>query len=193
VNPFDLPLDARGVREITFMPQRAVEAILYIAEKISGATMHTILKAMYAADKDHLSRYGSFAIGDHYVAMQYGPVASNSYNLMKAAKGEESAYINPMFYSAVEKAFRVDGTKIESYRSPNMEWLAKSVVSSLDSGVEAVRGLGFSARTSKSHDAAWEAARQRGDPEQDDAPKMFVAEIAGTLSNASNIVAYLDS
>lgn len=193
MNPFDLPLIVRGVREITFQPQRAVEAILYIAQKMPKATIHMVLKAMYAADKHHLSKYGSFAIGDRYVAMTYGPVASNSYNLMKAARGEESAYINPHFYEVVEDAFRVVKAEIEPRREANMEWLAKLVVSSLDAGVDAVRGLNFAARVKKSHDRAWDAARLRGEAEEEDAPNMFMAEIAETLDNGADVVAYLKS
>ena len=74
-------------------------------------TVHAALKIRYFSDKLHLSRFGSLGSGDEYVAMKFGPVASNTYNLIKAARGDQSIYINPYFYEIVDcaKSIAADG------------------------------------------------------------------------------------
>lgn len=79
-----------AVREITFAPDKALESVLYIAAHLAEPTIHEVLKIRYFADKLHLAQYGFLASGDEYVAMKFGPVASSTYNLLKAARGDQS-------------------------------------------------------------------------------------------------------
>ncbi|MEK7221817.1 MAG: Panacea domain-containing protein, partial [Nitrospirota bacterium] len=59
-----------------FDPDKAIQAILFVARSITGATFHQISKIIYFADKDHLQKYGRLICGDSYVAMKHGPVPS---------------------------------------------------------------------------------------------------------------------
>lgn len=193
MNPFDLAeAGMRPLRESAFVVEKAVEAILYIVSKLGGATIHEVLKAQYAADKHHLSKYAFSGSGDDYVAMEYGPVASNSYNLLKAARGDWSEFINRTFYDVCDGALAVKNRKeVVALREPNLDWLTSAYLASLDRGIEEVRGLGFKARTNNSHDLAWHKARERGQQNQEAAPDMKTIEIAETLPNGSDIVAVL--
>lgn len=74
--------------------QRAIEAILYLANRVSEPTVLRILKLLYLADKLHLSRHGRFILRDHYVAMEFGPVASNTYDLMKQGVAQSFAVVD---------------------------------------------------------------------------------------------------
>jgi len=40
-------------------------------------------KLLYFVDKEHLLSYGRTVIGDRYIKMEFGPVPSSGYNLMK--------------------------------------------------------------------------------------------------------------
>ena len=69
-----------------FDRDKALEAILYIANSLHNPTFHSISKMLYLSDKLHLQDYGRLICGDSYVAMEYGPVPSAIYNMMKVAK-----------------------------------------------------------------------------------------------------------
>ncbi len=68
-----------------FNAKKAVEVILWFAERRPGISFHTLLKLLFYADKRHLNRYGRPITGDDYIAMQYGPVASTTYDMLKGA------------------------------------------------------------------------------------------------------------
>jgi uncharacterized phage-associated protein len=130
-----------------FNRQKTIEAILYIAQKVKDADYHSISKLLYFADKTHLERYGRFITGDTYYAMQYGPVPSNTYNLMK----EGSAFGN--------SDFRVeDGKRVVALRLPKMDEFSRSDVKMLDLAIDLYGEMPFWMKTSLSHDAAWESA-----------------------------------
>jgi uncharacterized phage-associated protein len=89
-------------KEISFSPHKAVESLLYVVARLIEPTVHEALKIRYFADKLHLAKYGWLASGDEYVAMQFGPVASSTYNLIKAARGDQSGWIHPLFNELVK-------------------------------------------------------------------------------------------
>ena len=72
-------------RRITFDfdVQRFVHATAYLVERCSEATKMKLAKLLYFTDKGHLLAYGRPVTGDRYVKMEFGPVPSCGYNLMK--------------------------------------------------------------------------------------------------------------
>ena len=71
----------------------------------AGGSIHKLkaLKLVYFADRYHLRRYGRPVIGDEYLAMQYGPVPSNTKDIAEMGDflGQEErdyarAFIRPM-------------------------------------------------------------------------------------------------
>jgi uncharacterized phage-associated protein len=67
--------------------EKAIEAIVYLANRLDKPTKLKIFKLLYFADKLHMSRYGRFIVGDYYVAMKHGPVPSRTYNILKEVEG----------------------------------------------------------------------------------------------------------
>ena len=70
-------------RRFDMMPdyEKIVQMINFFARKgnVNNRISKLIcLKIIYLADRYHLRMYGRTITGDHYVAMQYGPVASDS-------------------------------------------------------------------------------------------------------------------
>ncbi|WP_372423997.1 Panacea domain-containing protein [Salinarimonas chemoclinalis] len=61
---------------------KAVESIHYLATIHPGITPFFISKVLYYADKEHLMDWGRPVTGDFYVAMENGPVPSNTYRLV---------------------------------------------------------------------------------------------------------------
>jgi hypothetical protein len=58
----------------SFDRDKALEVILFIAEKLGAPTLLIISKILYLADKRHLQDYGRLICGDRYIAMEFGPV-----------------------------------------------------------------------------------------------------------------------
>lgn len=62
-----------------FSHRKATQALNFFARQ-AGGSIHKLkaLKLVYFADRYHLRRFGRPVIGDEYLAMQYGPVPSNT-------------------------------------------------------------------------------------------------------------------
>jgi len=71
-----------------FDREKAIEATLFMAKLLPNPTKHSISKMFYLADKLHLQEYGRLICGDRYIAMEYGPVPSAIYDMMKVAAGQ---------------------------------------------------------------------------------------------------------
>lgn len=180
-------------KEMAFSPQKTVESILYIAERLDNPTIHEILKIRYFADKLHLAEYGFLASGDEYVAMKYGPVASNTYNLLKAARGDQSPWLHPLFLAIVKDAIQVDQGQhtVRCLRDPDLSQLSQADIESMDAAIKQYGNMGFVERTNLSHDAAWKNAWDAASEEDVGQSPMSTQEIAQTLENASEVLEHL--
>lgn len=181
--------------EITFSPQRALEAILYIAARVKEPTIHEVLKLRYFADKLHLSRYGWLASGDDYVAMKFGPVGSGTYNLLKAARGDQSGWIHPAFAEIARNAIRIGDDKkaVIPLREADLSVLSPADRECLDEALRQYGDMPFGQRSELSHDAAWAKAWQAATDDEVGQSPMPVLEIAGTLPNAADVIDHLRS
>jgi uncharacterized phage-associated protein len=184
-----------ATREIRFDPRRAVEAVLYLAARLDRPTIHEVLKLRYFADKLHLSRYGWLASGDDYVAMKFGPVGSGTYNLLKAARGDQSGWVHPVLAAAVEGALAVaeDRCTVVPLRPADPARLAPADRECLDEALRQYGNLPFGARTEVSHDDAWAKAWSTASDDEVGASPMPLLDIARTLDNAADVIEHLQS
>ncbi len=74
-----------------FHSEKAVEAAAVLL-KLHGKPMNYLglLKMLYIADRVALERMEQPITGDHYVSMDYGPVLSGVYDLIKGKPAEEA-------------------------------------------------------------------------------------------------------
>lgn len=171
------PVTARG--PFTFDPQKAIHAILYVADHLKPANMYAVLKALYFADKRHLHRYGRFIFGDRYVAMRHGPVPSGAYDLIKIARGE-----SPLLHCLeVHNAFTMDGYQVVPSVDADLDAFSESDVECLDEGIKECRDIPFWKLKDRSHDQAWEAT--------DENDFMTIESIAALAPNKEDLLEYL--
>lgn len=180
------------MRQLTFKASKAVEASLYIASRLTKPTIHEVLKMLYFADKFHLEEYGFLALGDKYYAMEFGPVAECTYDLLKIARGDVSSFHTDEMKTAVAGSMTVSpGNEVTPLRQARPEKLSASFVHAMDEAISRFGGLSFKERTDISHDAAWGAAWttaiQRGQPRYE----MPTSSIARTLDNADQVLEHL--
>jgi uncharacterized phage-associated protein len=186
-----LPTEAHGMRESNFSARRALESILFVSSRLGNPDIHAVLKLRYFADKLHMSRYGFIASGDSYSAMKFGPVASETYNLLKAARGERNGWIDDSYPEIVSGNLVVNKDQVKPLRDANAALLAASDVECLEEAIETYGKMKFDERTRLSHDAAWAGAWAAAVERGSDAQEMPAPSIAATLSNADEVLAFM--
>ena len=107
-----------------FDAQKAIEIILYIANRVPSPTKLVICKLIFFADKTSLEKYGRFVSGDNYAALPLGPVPSRTLNLINEAVSGKNA------------EFSVDGIRINPKRDAILSWLSDSDIECLDKIIE---------------------------------------------------------
>src|SRR5436309_1054504 len=89
----------------SFSHRKATQALNFFARKAGGRiNKMKALKLVYFADRYHLRKYGRPVVGDEYLAMTYGPVASGTKDLAEMSDflGEEEAHYAKKFIQPSE-------------------------------------------------------------------------------------------
>ncbi|TSD63869.1 DUF4065 domain-containing protein [Inquilinus sp. KBS0705] len=132
---------------------KSLNALLFIANKIANngvADKYATLKILYFAEKRHLSLYGRLITDDRFAALKYGPVPSNSYDILE----------NNLIYG--ESFQLVSNKKIHPLTSPDLDYLSESDVECLSHAIEENIALDFQSLMEKSHDNAYHEAFDSG-------------------------------
>jgi hypothetical protein len=165
------------IEKFIFKKQKALEVILYIALQVPD--LYHILKIIYFADKEHLSRYGRFINGDSYVAMKDGPVPSQSYDIIKALRGDGLYDLNNEDYNSVT----IEENEVKPNRKANLDFLSQTDLECLDEAINKYKDYSFNQLHIESSDSAYEAADRNN--------FMSVIDIAKTLKNSDEVISYL--
>jgi uncharacterized phage-associated protein len=137
----------------TFDADKALEALLYVASR-ARTDLYGTLKLLYVADKLHLERYGRFMFGESYSAMEWGPVPSNAYDIVKYVRGDRPHCRN----ERARSAFQMQGNDFRLLRDPDLEELSRSDIECMDAAIEEHGRKDFKGYKNLTHDAAWQAA-----------------------------------
>lgn len=168
------------MRPNLFDPEKALNAILWIAKRIPSPSFHSISKLLYFADRIHLERYGRLISGDSYVAMKHGPVPSGTYDIMKAVRGDGTCVVE----EAAQEAFTVDGRHdVIPRREANEALFSESDLECLHEAITRYGRLSFIELTRLSHDAAWDSA--------DENDIIELEQIIATLSDGASLLEHL--
>lgn len=136
--------------------EKILNSALFILDKLEGkGDLHKIFKILYFADQKHLVTYGFPITGDVYVAMENGPVPSNLYDVLKALRGD-NVWSNVPKYTEL---FDVENYHVSAKRKPDIKELAESDVECLLESIQENKNLGFKQLKEKSHQIAWENAK----------------------------------
>ena len=166
---------------ITFQFDRtkAIEAILYLARKVSNSDIYGICKLLYLADKTSLEKYGRFIFGESYCAMKEGSTPSNAYDLLKQATQV------PM------SELRVEGNQVIALREANLDYLSESDVECLDQIISIYGRVPNWSRARDAHDDAWKIAwGKRGTKQSVGIPVESIAEL---LADSDDLIDYLSN
>ncbi len=164
-----------------FDPEKAVEVILYVANRVNDPGFHRISKLLYFADREHLAKYGRFISGDSYVAMKHGPVPSGTYDILKCVRGDGLTCPVPH----ASESFRVDAPRVLPLRDADMSLLSESEKECLDAAIAKYGNMTFGELTNASHDKTWESA--------DENEFILVEQIVATLPDAEELLRHLSN
>ena len=136
----------------------AVEALLYIAERLDDPTLHRVFKVMYFADKKHLEQYGRLIFGDCYIAMKKGPVPSRIYTLAKIVRGDFDDEYGAGVANTRKDFVIENGHHVVAKRPADLRQLSDSEREVLDWAIREYSELSFDDLVARSQNASYEAA-----------------------------------
>lgn len=140
--------------------KKLTELVLYILNKTGGVDFYHAFKILYFAEMKHLAKWGSGIVPDEFCALKYGPVPTRLYDAVKELNNPRMALAEVL---SVEVRFAGEDAPnvLLPNRAPNMKFLSKSEIESLDESIEENKSLTFGQLMAKSHDKAWEEANRR--------------------------------
>jgi len=162
-----------------FNQTKAIEAILYLAQKVSNSDIYGICKLLYLVDKTSLEKYGRFVFGESYYAMKEGPTPSHAYDLLKrVAKA-------PVY------GLKAEGNQISPLRNPDLDCLSESDIECLDQIIGVYGHVPNWLRSKDAHDDAWrESWGKRG---RKRSVKMPIESIVKLLTDSVDLADYLSN
>jgi uncharacterized phage-associated protein len=131
-----------------------VQMLKYIISKHPKADIYNVLKTMYMADRIHLLEYGELMTADTYVKMQYGPVASLCFDILKFVRGESFPYID----DKIREEIKINPDSIfENLSEPDIKYLSKANMKCIDKSIEQYCNYSFNELKKLTHDAIYDS------------------------------------
>jgi hypothetical protein len=146
---------ARAMGPNTFDPDKAVEAVLYVASRVRG-DLYATLKLLYLADKLHLHRYGRFLFGDEHYALPHGPVPQGAYDLIKFVRNDGNC-ASKLPHAPAREAFAVEGNTIRPLRDADEMAFSVSDEECMNEVIAEFSKENFSGLKAAVHDDAYNA------------------------------------
>ncbi len=144
-----------AVIRFKFSPTKARAALHWMIKEQPGVDLHTVLKACYFSDREHLNKFGRPIFGATYRAMRFGPVPLEIYEM---AKGD------PLWLPELDAA-RYPWQLHEGFRlvladnaEPDLRSLSPTDLEAIKRAFELSKGLTFNGRTALTHGKDWQAA-----------------------------------
>lgn len=122
--------------------------------------IYSLVKTAYYAQQNHLAQYGTPLFKDCICALPFGPVPSNIYNVLKMASGDsnELNYHRSDDMHLASDAINFKSGRYSAKEDPNMDFLSKSDIESLNYGIEKVAKLSFNQIKEDTHGMEWNRA-----------------------------------
>lgn len=157
--------------------------MLYVLNQTKGVDYYHLFKILYFADLKHLSKWGTSIIPDDFHALDYGPVPTLLYDLVK--NHVTDSVLQTEFKQSVKFAGNDAPNVMLPLKDVDLDYLSKSEIEALDESITENVKLTFSELLKKSHDAAWRKAFEKGKR------KMSVLDMAQVADADDETLAYI--
>lgn len=137
---------------VEFDRKKALNALLYVANRLKRKDFHKLFKVLYFAERQHLADWGRPITGDTYIAMDAGPVPSRIYDMLKIVRGD--SYMPDS--EGLSRYFTIDHWMyVAPLQDANPDALSASEKEALDMSISQYGSLSYEEIRDKSHDIAW--------------------------------------
>ena len=137
---------------VQFDKIKTLNALLYVANRVSRKDFHKIFKVIYFADRQHLAEWGRPITGDTYIAMEAGPVPSRLYDMLKIVRGD--SYMPDT--EGLSRFFQVENWMyLRPLVDADLNKLSPNEQQALDNSIAQYSSLSYDEIKEKSHDVAW--------------------------------------
>lgn len=130
--------------------EKAIEAMVWLANKNPGIDIYHVAKILYYAEKIHLNRYGRPIIGATYIRMEFGQVPSEVRDLItKNIWMVEPDYLER--FSAAIKISKEPYDKLKALRKADMNYFSDTDIECLEESLKKYKDLSFKQLKKTSH------------------------------------------
>ena len=133
---------------------KLIQIALYVLQKTGGIDYYHLFKILYFAELKHLAKWGTRIASDSFYALEYGPVPTYLYDLVK---GHEilGTDLLKLFSDNVQFAGKDAPNVLLPKVEADMNYISKSEIEALDASINENAHLTFGQLKDKSHDNAW--------------------------------------
>lgn len=144
--------DIQEAMNVQFNKVKALNALLYVANRVQRKDFHKIFKIIYFAERQHLADWGRPITGDTYIAMEAGPVPSRMYDMLKIVRGD--SYLPDT--EGLGQYFQVENWMyVKPLQDSDLNKLSVNEQEALQEAINKYSHLSYDEIKEKSHDVAW--------------------------------------
>ncbi len=146
--------------------------LLYVLQNGSQkvkSNVYYIVKTLFFAQQKHLAKFLCPIYNDHIIALKFGPVPSQIYDVLKMSRGD----VDVLSFHAedglqkVSDAISFTDEMFVPKEKVDMDYLSPSNVECLDAALEEVEKLSFEDILDMTHSAEWQRAYSSKDKTMD--------------------------
>lgn len=142
--------------------QRIKAVLLYILNKMPEGSrdVYHIVKAAFYAQKNHFVKYALPLFNDKIVALQFGPVPSLIYNILRVSRGDAAPYrfCDDRLLVRISSAIDFQDETFSAREKADMDCLSASNIECLDEAINQVSQMGFDNLVKDTHGKEWKRA-----------------------------------
>lgn len=133
---------------------KLIQIALYVLQKTGGIDYYHLFKILYFAELKHLAKWGTRITSDSFYALEYGPVPTFLYDVVKGKKVQNTDLLE-LFSDNIQSA-EIDAPNVLlPMAEADMNYISKSEIEALDASIAENAHLTFGQLKNKSHDSAW--------------------------------------
>lgn len=140
-----------------------IKAVLLYIINNSGSDrrdVYSIVKTAYYAQQLHFVKWALPIYEDRIAALQFGPVPSDIYNILRLARGEEKerCFLQKNGLDIVAEAIDFDNENFIAKEEADIRYLSRSAIGCLDEAIAKVARMNFGDIVKETHGAEWNRA-----------------------------------
>jgi uncharacterized phage-associated protein len=124
----------------SFNIEKVVQATSYLQRNLKDSSKIHILKFLFFADRYNIRKHFNFITLDTYYAMRYGPVASQTYNLLSPDNHDKFDNCSEDDFKIIHEFVKVKSKTTVTLTNTNTDLLSRNEMASLDFAIQTFRG-----------------------------------------------------